>query len=153
MRASLLLVALLAAFPVAAADIGTLFHSPKERQDLERQRSGTALPSGGAAIAAPVRPDPVLTGYVKRSDGKSTAFIDKQPVPVLSERFDRRLEPKVVDRWDPIPVPAPAPEATPAKADERPSGKAEEKSPGKADEKAAAKPKPEAARTRAGKPE
>lgn len=146
MRASILFVAILAALPASAADIGTLFHSPKERQDLERQRSGVGAPKGDpAAAAAPVRPDPVLTGYVKRSDGKSTAFIDKQPVPVLSERFDRRLEPKVVDRWDPIPVPAPAPEAPPAKADDKTASKAEEKP--------AAKPKAEAARTRTGKAE
>ena len=146
MRASILFVAILAALPASAADIGTLFHSPKERQDLERQRSGIGTPKGDpGAAAVPVRPDPVLTGYVKRSDGKSTAFIDKQPVPVLSERFDRRLEPKVVDRWDPIPVPAPAPEAPPAKADDKTASKAEEKP--------AAKPKAEAARTRTGKAE
>lgn len=148
MRASFALLLFCASASACAADLGTLFHSPAERERLDKLRRGEVKEGAAAPVA-----DPVITGYVKRSDGKSTAFIDKQPVPVLSERFDRRLEPKVVDRWDPIPVPAPAPEATPAKADEKPSGKAEEKSPGKADEKAAAKPKPEAARTRAGKPE
>lgn len=100
MRASLALalVALSAAAP--AADLGTLFFTAKEREQLERLRLGETPQSPTIA-----RPDPVITGYVKRSDGKSTVFIDKQPVPVRNPRLERRLEPRAVDRFDPLPMP------------------------------------------------
>jgi hypothetical protein len=117
--------------------LGTLFHTPKEREQLERLRKGEKIPDGQAAIE---RPDPVITGYVKRSDGKSTVFIDKQPVPVRNPRLERRLEPKAVERYEPLPLPA-----TPVDDEAKPSEKSVA-APGKAGDSKPATP------TTAGKP-
>ena len=102
MRASACLVLIALSTAVSAAELGTLFHTAKEREQLERLRKGEKLPDGQPAIE---RPDPVITGYVKRSDGKSTVFIDKQPVPVRNPRLERRLEPTAVERYEPLPPP------------------------------------------------
>ncbi|MBK7658382.1 MAG: hypothetical protein IPJ28_04175 [Betaproteobacteria bacterium] len=102
MRASAFLVLIALSSAVSAAELGTLFHTAKEREQLERLRKGEKLPDGQPAIE---RPDPVITGYVKRSDGKSTVFIDKQPVPVRNPRLEKRLEPKAVERYEPLPPP------------------------------------------------
>ena len=101
MRASLSIVLLALSTAAPAADLGTLFFTAKEREQLEKSRRGDT-----PEAPAFVRPDPVITGYVKRSDGKSTVFIDKQPVPVRNPRLERRLEPRAVERFDPLPMPA-----------------------------------------------
>lgn len=101
MRASLGIVLFALSTALPAADLGTLFFTAKEREQLEKLRRGETPQSPTIA-----RPDPVITGYVKRSDGKSTVFIDKQPVPVRNPRLERRLEPRAVDRFDPLPMPA-----------------------------------------------
>ena len=123
MRASAFLALVALSSAVSAAELGTLFHTAKEREQLERLRKGEKMPDGQAAIE---RPDPVITGYVKRSDGKSTVFIDKQPVPVRNPRLERRLEPKAVERYEPLPLPV-APvdeEAKPADKSAAAAGKA-----------------------------
>jgi hypothetical protein len=101
----------LAAMPRAGADeLGTLFFTPKERSQLERQRRGESAEQSVAA-----QRDPVLTGYVKRSDGKSTVFLDRMPYPVRSESLQKALTPKRVERFEPPPAPeAPAAESTAA---------------------------------------
>jgi len=114
-RASVAIALFAFSTATSAAELGTLFHTAQEREQLERLRKGEKMPDGQAAIE---RPDPVITGYVKRSDGKSTVFIDKQPVPVRNPRLERRLEPKAVERYEPLPLPV-APvdeEAKPAEA-------------------------------------
>jgi hypothetical protein len=129
-RASAAIALLVLSSVAGAAELGTLFHTPKEREQLERLRKGEKMPDGQAAIE---RPDPVITGYVKRSDGKSTVFIDKQPVPVRNPRLEHRLEPKVVERYEPLPMPvAPIDEESVPAAKSAPSAaKAPETSPGK----------------------
>ena len=80
-RADRLLASLLctAALAAGAADLGTLFHTPEERARLDRMRRGEPeTPAGPAALDRPRE----LTGFVKRSDGRGTAFIDGAPVPV-----------------------------------------------------------------------
>jgi hypothetical protein len=113
-RASLAFIAaalLLAAAPRAGAqELGTLFFTPQERAQLERQRRGES-----AEQASAVRRDPVLTGYVKRSDGKSTVFLDNRPYPVRSGSLQKALSPKIVERYEPPPEPE-APVAEPAEA-------------------------------------
>jgi hypothetical protein len=52
-------------------------------------------------------PDPVVTGYVKRSDGKSTVFIDKRPYPASDPRMQGVIEPRIIQRYEPLPPPAP----------------------------------------------
>ena len=99
--------------PAFAQELGTLFTTPKERGDLERLRRGESIVPG-AATQAPR--EAVITGYVKRSDGKSTVFIDQQPRPVRDAKLQERLVPRVVQRYIPPPPFTPAPE--PAKPDE-----------------------------------
>ena len=112
MRTSLAIVLLLASAAASAQQLGTLFHSPKEREALERLRRGES--PGQAAFMN--LPDPVITGYVKRSDGKSTVFLDKQPYPARDGRMQRLLEPRIIERFEPIPLPPPP--APPADEDE-----------------------------------
>ncbi|MCW5592935.1 MAG: hypothetical protein KIS74_12620 [Burkholderiales bacterium] len=99
-RLALLLVAFSAAAP--AQELGTLFHSPKEREALERMRRGETVEQTLVPL-----PDPVVTGFVKRSDGKSTVFIDKRPYPARDPRMQGVLEPKIVERYEPVPLPPP----------------------------------------------
>ncbi len=114
-----ILVALLALSAAASAqELGTLFLTPKEREALDRLRRGEP-----AAQAGIERPDPAVTGFVKRSDGKSTVFLDKQPYPVTNPRIQQMLDPRIVERYEPLPLPpepakSPAPSATkPGKED------------------------------------
>jgi hypothetical protein len=110
-----LFVFLLAASATAPAqELGTLFHSPKERETLDRIRRGERVEQAVAPL-----PDPVVTGYVKRSDGKSTVFIDKRAYPARDPRMQNAIGPRIIQRYEPYPLPAsPAPvppgeEATP----------------------------------------
>lgn len=88
----------------AEPQLGTLFYSPKEREALEQLRRGdpTEVKQGSGSA---MRADPVVTGYVKRSDGKSTVFLDKQPYPARDGRMQGLLEPRIVERYEPIPLP------------------------------------------------
>jgi hypothetical protein len=96
----LLALALCASAFASAADpaLGTLFHTPEERERLERLRRGepenTAAPVPGAASA--------VTGFVKRSDGRHTVWIDGQPVTVRGTQaapvFDTRTVRAYSDR-------------------------------------------------------
>ena len=91
------LVACAAACGCGAAPLGTLFHTPQERERLDRLRRGEVVaPQVPGAPAEPV-PRREITGYVKRSDGRGTAFIDGVPVPV---------DPKVAPLLQPDKVPA-----------------------------------------------
>jgi hypothetical protein len=111
------MILLAASTAVPAQQLGTLFHSPREREALERLRRGEAPDRVNAPL-----PDPVLTGFVKRSDGKSTVFIDKRPYPARDPRMQGALEPGIVERFEPIPLP-PAPEApAPSKDDDEERG-------------------------------
>lgn len=97
-RVELLVAALLAAAGAGAAELGTLFHSPEERARLDRLRRGDA--SVGEARDGPH----AITGYVKRSDGRSTVWIDGVPVQVPTSRAAPLLDPGTVrgysDRGD-----------------------------------------------------
>ena len=74
------LLACCAACVCGAASFDTLFHSPQERERLDRLRRGEVVaPETQAGEPARRRE---ITGYVKRSDGRGTAFIDGVPVPV-----------------------------------------------------------------------
>ena len=85
--------ALLAAAGAAASELATLFHSPEERARLDRLRRGEAP---AAARAPEARRDPRITGFVKRSDGRSTVWIDGVPVPVSNPRAARLLDPSAL---------------------------------------------------------
>ncbi len=105
MRARLFLLLLATSAAAPAQQLGTLFHSANEREALDRMRRGESV----SQVAAPL-PDPVVTGYVKRSDGKSTVFIDKRAYPARDPRMQGAIEPRIIQRYEPYPLP---PEATP----------------------------------------
>jgi hypothetical protein len=96
---------------VPAQQLGTLFLSAKERETLDRQRRGDAVATEGQGTVAIEKRDPVITGYVKRSDGKSTVFLDRRPYRTTNETIQHRLEPRIVERYEepapPSPPPAP----------------------------------------------
>lgn len=92
-RAEALLAALLCAAATAgAAELGTLFHTPAERERLDRLRRGEA--PAAVAAGSPARRE--VTGYVKRSDGLSTVWIDGVAVQVPTSRAAPLLRPGAV---------------------------------------------------------
>jgi|SRR5688572_3534928 len=77
-----------------AAQLDRLFHTPEERDRLDRLRRGEPVATAAGTANEPARRKE-LTGFVKRSDGRGTAFIDGIAVPV--ERNDAPLlDPKSV---------------------------------------------------------
>jgi hypothetical protein len=80
-----------------AAPLGTLFHTPQERERLDRLRRGEVVAAPEAAGASEPARKREITGYVKRSDGRGTAFIDGVPLPV---------DPKTAPLLQPDKVPA-----------------------------------------------
>jgi len=60
----------------AAEELRTLFHSAQERARLDRLRRGE--PTEPVAAQVP-RKAPSVTGFVKRSDGRDTVWIDGEP--------------------------------------------------------------------------
>lgn len=84
----------LAALAARAADFGTLLTTPQERERLERLRRGEPE---APAVAAASRGGPGhVTGFVKRSDGRGTLWIDGVPMEVNSARAAPLLEPGAV---------------------------------------------------------
>lgn len=122
-RRSLALAALFVAAGAGAADLGTLFNTPAERAKLERSRRGEPeAPAPGQVRAIVPARTPVVTGYVKRSDGKSTVFVDRKPHAARGDDVHRRLEPRVVERHDAAPVATPLPTELPPPAPSAPKG-------------------------------
>jgi hypothetical protein len=84
-----------AALGAAAAEesLGTLFLTPDERARLDRARRGEPVvpDAPGAAHGS----DPQLTGYVQRSDGRTSVWIDGRALR-LPARSTPRLEPDAV---------------------------------------------------------
>ena len=91
MRADRLLAALLvlaSGAAAAAVDLGTLFTTPEERARLDRLRRGEpVIESRGTPGQRAV------TGYVKRSDGRSTVWIDGVPLQVATPKAGSQLDP------------------------------------------------------------
>ena len=90
---SLLAVLLLAATGAGAAGLGTLFNTPEERARLDRLRRGEAAP---AELQAAVPGARAITGYVKRSDGRATVWIDGVPVTLADPKAATALDPRTV---------------------------------------------------------
>jgi len=85
------LVLACAAGNAAAVELGTLFNSAEERARLDKLRRGEPLEREGTTAGARE-----LTGFVKRSDGRSTVWIDGVPLPVSNARAAALLEPQAV---------------------------------------------------------
>jgi hypothetical protein len=106
-RTRLAVVLLALSSAVAAQPLGTLFHSAKERETLDRQRRGEKVEADGQAVVE--TREPVITGFVKRSDGKSTVFLDRRPYRTTNPAIQRSLDPRIVERYqEPGPPPPPA---------------------------------------------
>jgi hypothetical protein len=88
-RAALLLLAC-AAGMAQAVELGTLFNSAEERARLDRLRRGEPV------VTARPRGEPEVTGFVKRSDGRSTVWIDGVPLHVATPRAGPLLDPRSV---------------------------------------------------------
>ena len=84
-------LAALAVCTAQAAELGTLFTTPEERARLDRLRRGE--PEAVMASEGVPR-EPVVTGYVKRSDGRNTVWIDG--VPVATRKSTTLLDPRAV---------------------------------------------------------
>ncbi len=94
----------------AGIDFGTLFTSSEERARLDRLRRGEPeVPRAAAALS----PDPAVTGYVRRSDGRNTVWIDGRPVVVSNPQANELVKSR------PIASP-PLPESS-FKVERRPS--------------------------------
>jgi hypothetical protein len=62
--------------PSAPAELRTLFHSASEREALDRIRRGDPPEE----VASTKRAPPGVTGFVKRSDGRDTVWLDGRAV-------------------------------------------------------------------------
>ena len=94
-----LAILLLAAAPAATAaelTLGTLFHTPEERARLDRMRRGE--PEQTAAAPVPGGRS-VVTGFVKRSDGRHTVWIDGTPVTVRGAPAPNVFDPRAVNAY------------------------------------------------------
>jgi hypothetical protein len=91
--AALALVAALGACAAWSAPLGTLFMSPEQRERLDRLRRGETPAEGAPHAATGARE---ITGYVKRSDGRSTVWIDGRPETLANPRAARAMDPEVV---------------------------------------------------------
>lgn len=93
----LLAAAVAAAVPTGAraAELGTLFFTPAEREEMDRARRGEPA----ASQAPPDAGGHAVTGYVKRTDGRATVWIDGRPVVVSDPKSARLLDPRAVSAY------------------------------------------------------
>ena len=68
----------MAANVAAAESLGRLFFTPKERAALDRGKAGQLAELVEVMPAEP-RPPVEMNGYVARSDGKTTVWLDGEP--------------------------------------------------------------------------
>lgn len=64
--------------PCDAQEVGRLFFTPQQRDALDARRRARMPDKPAAAVVA--SPTTRLDGYVKRSSGRSTVFINGEPV-------------------------------------------------------------------------
>jgi hypothetical protein len=80
MRALLLAATLLAAAPAATAqELGRLFFTPEQRATLDARRKARVPDKPAAATVA--SPTTRLDGYVRRSAGPTTVWVNGESVP------------------------------------------------------------------------
>ena len=98
MRAERVLALVLGlALPAMASDLGTLFHSAEERARLDALRRGEPATPATPATPAPRVHTPEVTGFVKRSDGRNTVWIDGRAIAAPSGATTAPLfDPRVV---------------------------------------------------------
>lgn len=102
----------LAASPAPAVELGRLFLSAEDRDRLDRLRRGEPVTPSTVASPAAI---PAITGFVKRSDGRHTIWIDGRPMATSDRRAedlhgrevrdDTNLPPSAVKRMAPPKTP------------------------------------------------
>jgi hypothetical protein len=88
---AILAFAALGAHGAGVDELGTLFTTPDERARLDKLRRGEPIERGAVPGAAAGR---ALTGFVQRSDGRTTVWIDGDPVTLATPR--PKIDPKSV---------------------------------------------------------
>jgi hypothetical protein len=76
----------------AEVPLGTLFHTPEERERLDRMRRGEPESPQAATPGSA----PSVTGFVKRSDGRHTVWIDGTPISVRGAQNAPVFDPRTV---------------------------------------------------------
>jgi hypothetical protein len=76
----------------SAQELGRLFFTPEQREALDARRKAR-VPDKPAAAPVVASPTTRLDGYVQRSGGRSTVFINGEPVPEGSAEAPR-LDPR-----------------------------------------------------------
>ena len=87
---------------MAADELGTLFTTPQERMRLDKLRRGETVAPAAEARAFPPAHKPSVTGYVQRSDGRDTVWIDGRPVVIASPDSRKLLDPTLVQPQEPM---------------------------------------------------
>ena len=64
--------------PSAAQELGRLFFTPQQRAELDSRRRARVPDKPAAVVASPTTR---LDGYVKRSGGPSTVWVNGEPLP------------------------------------------------------------------------
>ena len=95
-RAFLALIVALAGAAARGEDLGTLFYTPAEREQLDRLRGGESVESAPLATAGNPH---AVTGYVRRSDGRGVVWIDGKPVVVRNPADRRVFDPREVSAY------------------------------------------------------
>ena len=93
-RLALVLLTSLMATPLMTRaqnrELGTLFFTPDERSLMDRIRRGD--PVGRTARGG----EPIINGFVKRSDGQGTIWIDGREIDVKTQKAAGKLQPGIV---------------------------------------------------------
>ena len=84
--AAAFLAAALLAPPASAQELGRLFFTPQQRATLDARRQARAPDQPAAVVAAPITR---LDGYVKRSDGPSTVWINGESLTEAAPQAPR----------------------------------------------------------------
>jgi hypothetical protein len=98
MRRALPLLLALATTTAHAEELGRLFFTPEQRQALDARRKARLPDKPAAAVVA--SPTMRLDGYVKRSGGRSTVWVNGEPTddsPRLPASTDGRVSINVGD--------------------------------------------------------
>ena len=78
-----------AAGPALAQEVGRLFFTPEQRQALDARRKARVMDKPAAAVVA--SPTMRLDGFVKRSDGRSTVWVNGESLPESSQPESPRI--------------------------------------------------------------
>ena len=79
MRIFTVLALLLATAPCKAQEVGRLFFTPEQRAALDARRKARVPDKPAAAVVA--SPTTRVDGFVKRSSGPSTVWVNGEPLP------------------------------------------------------------------------